>query len=183
MQMRTIVVDLQDTSTSQWVTYNIIVDTISPFVLHAIFVPLYSISVYFSSHFHSISRNCDDLFIWILTLVKDFSRETKMSKLFSAIHCERFQTCSTIFTFGLVSEGILHYSVFASNKYRRTGVLMHQHNRKSLSYGQHQGCGVLVVYVNSKFINLWLLWIITTQFAKFIVHKNIEWFKQANSLD
>ena len=41
-----------------------------------------------------------------------------MSKLFSAIHREQFQTCSTIFTFGLVSEEILHYSAFASNKYR-----------------------------------------------------------------
>ena len=98
--------------------------------------------------------------------MKDFSRETKMSKLSLAIHRERFQTCNTIFTFGLVSEEILPYSVFASNKYQRTAVhilstfslsktvLMHQHNRKSLSYGQHQGCGVLVVYVNSKFINL-----------------------------
>ena len=45
-----------------------------------------------------------------------------MSKLFLAIHSERFQTCSTIFTFGLVSEGTLHYSAFASNKYRREGV-------------------------------------------------------------
>ena len=122
MQMRTIVVDFQDTSTSQWVTYNIILNRISPFVLYAIFVPLQSMPVYFSTHFHSISRNCDDLLIWILGYVKDFSRETKMSKLFSAIHREQFQTCSTIFTFGLVSEGILHYSVFASNKYRRTGV-------------------------------------------------------------
>jgi hypothetical protein len=63
MQMRTIVVVLQDTSTSQWVTYNIILNRISPFVLHAIFVPLQSMPMYFSTHFHSISRNCDDLLI------------------------------------------------------------------------------------------------------------------------